>query len=210
VRSNFVSTLDGVVVLERDYGVKINTCKGVYKPAEDSFLLAEAMEVQCGYSVLDLGSGTGFLGLVAAKSAGWVLSVDISPAALECTLENAQLNGASNLEARKSDLFSNITESFNLIIFNPPYLPTERNEAKDELSLAWDGGRSGRDVIDRFLAELSEHVNPGGCVVTLGSSLSDYEETISVLENSCFQISIVASKKLDFEELVVIRGIYDF
>ncbi|HDH27761.1 MAG TPA: methyltransferase, partial [Euryarchaeota archaeon] len=121
-----------------------------------------------------------------------------------------RLNCVENLEVRKSDLFSNVSETFDLIVFNPPYLPTEEGEPLDDVSLAWDGGRSGRVVIDRFLAGLSGHLNPGGRVVTLGSSLSDFEKTISVLEGMGFQISLVARRKLDFEELVVIRGFYDF
>jgi release factor glutamine methyltransferase len=191
-------------------GVKINACKGVYEPAEDSFLLAEALDVESCASVLDVGCGSGFLGLVVAKTAGRVLSVDLNPAALECTKENAMLNGAENLEVRRSDLFSSVTEKFDLIIFNPPYLPTEEGEPRDDVSLAWDGGWSGREVIDRFLADVSAHMNPGGRIYLLGSSLSDYEKTILVLEDYGFQISLVARRKLDFEELVVIRGIYDF
>jgi release factor glutamine methyltransferase len=191
------------------HGVKINTCNGVYEPDEDSFLMAEAIEVESGDFVLDVGCGSGLLGLVAAKTAERVLSVDINPAALECTLENGRLNGASNLEIRRSDLFSNISESFDIIIFNPPYLPTEVDEPIDGSSLAWDGGPSGREVIDRFLPDAPEHVNDGGKIYLLGSSLSDYEKTISVLKDFGFQISIVASKKLDFEELVVIRANYD-
>ncbi|GBE18346.1 MAG TPA: methyltransferase domain-containing protein [Euryarchaeota archaeon] len=191
-------------------GIKIESCGGVYAPAEDSFLLAESIGAQPDDSVLDMGCGSGFLGLIAAKTARWVLSVDISDSARECALENARLNCVENLEVRKSDLFSNVSETFDLIVFNPPYLPTEEGEPLDDVSLAWDGGRSGRVVIDRFLAGLSGHLNPGGRVVTLGSSLSDFEKTISVLEGMGFQVSLPARRKLDFEELVVIRGIYDF
>jgi release factor glutamine methyltransferase len=190
--------------------VKIKGCPEVYLPSEDSFLLAEALDVDSGASVLDMGCGSGFLGLVAARTAGRVLSVDINQSALECTEQNARLNGIKNLEVRRSDLFSCVPESFDLIIFNPPYLPTEADEPRDAVSLAWDGGRSGREVIDRFLVDVSGHLNPGGVVYLLGSSLSDYEKTISVLKDSGFQISIAASKKLDFEELVVVHAIYDF
>ncbi len=192
------------------YGVRIKSCEGVYSPAEDSFLLAEALDVGSGVSVLDMGCGSGFLGLVAAKTAGRVLSVDVNQSALECTEQNARLNGSTNLEVRRSDLFSNIAGSFDFILFNPPYLPTEEGEPRDAVSLAWDGGQSGRDVIDRFLADVSSYLNLGGRIYMLGSSLSDYEKTISVLESYGFQISLVARRKLDFEELVVMLAVYDF
>jgi release factor glutamine methyltransferase len=155
-------------------------------------------------------SGTGLLGLIAAKTAKDVLAVDINDSAVRCTKENAQLNGFKNFKVIKSDLFSRVSGRFSLIIFNPPYLPTEGLEPKDEVSLAWDGGRSGRRVIDRFLAEVKEHIVPRGRLLMIGSSLSNYERTMEVLDMQGFKVSIKAMKKLDFESLVLIHAIYDF
>lgn len=191
------------------YGIKIKTSDGVYAPAEDTLLLAGTLDARPNENVLDMGTGTGVLGLIAAKTAKHVLAVDINDAALKCAKENALLNGVKNMTTRKSDLFSNIPETFDLIIFNPPYLPTEEREPRDEVSFAWDGGRSGRGVIGRFLKEVKDHLTEGGRILIVGSSLSNYEKTIDFLTLMEFSVSILTSKKLDFEELVVIRVNYD-
>jgi release factor glutamine methyltransferase len=192
------------------FGITIKQCKQVYSPAEDTLLLAETIDSKPDEEVLDMGTGTGLLGLIAARKGGNVLAVDINDVAVKCANENAGLNNVKNFIAKKSDIFSNINGCFNLIIFNPPYLPTEREEPKDEISSAWDGGRSGRVVIDRFLWDVKEYLVEEGRILMLGSSLSNYKKTVEILEKQNFDISILASKKLDFEELVVIRATYDF
>jgi release factor glutamine methyltransferase len=187
-------------------GLRIKQCEGVYAPADDSLLLADNLVAGIGERVLDMGTGTGLLGLIAAKYGGQVVAVDLNERALKCAKENAKLNGIRNFKTRKSDLFSKVPEKFDLIIFNPPYLPTEDWEPKDEEAISWDGGRSGREVIDRFLKDVKDHLVRGGRILMVGSSLSNYEKTISILKGQGFRISLLASRKLDFEELVVIRA----
>jgi release factor glutamine methyltransferase len=192
--------------MPRYYGINIGLCDGVYEPDVDTFLLAENICVRKGENVLDMGTGTGLLGLIAAKAAREVLAVDINPLALRCANENALRNGISNMKFRLSDLFSNVSEAYDLIIFNPPYLPTEKGEPKDGRSLAWDGGADGRRVIDRFLESFVEHLFPGGRLITVACSLSGCERTIEILEDKNFKVSIRAAKKLDFEKLSLIRA----
>ena len=96
----------------------------VYEPAEDSFLLAEQVKKYAKGKVLDLGTGSGILAETALINTKEVLATDINEEAVK-RLKQKGIN------ARFSDLFSHITEKFNLIIFNPPYLPTERNEKPD-------------------------------------------------------------------------------
>src|SRR3990170_2096091 len=94
--------------------VKIRACPRVYAPAEDSFLLADAIDAKPGETVLDMGTGTGILGLIAAKNAKHVIAVDISDGALRCAEGNAVLNDALNMVVRKSDLFSHVSDAFDL------------------------------------------------------------------------------------------------
>ncbi len=187
-------------------GVKTRTCPGVYEPSEDTFLLAEHIEVNQGDCVLDMGTGSGLLGLMAASMGGEVLAADISADACRCARENARLNGFSNFKVRQSDLFSGIHESFDLVIFNPPYLPVEGWEVKDNVSTAWDGGADGRWVLDRFLEGFETHLSEGGRLLMLGSSLSGYPKTMDLLGTRGFRVSLAATLNVGFEELAVIKA----
>ena len=107
------------------------------------------------------------------------------------------------------DLFGPVEdEKFDLILFNTPYLPTDEDEmVNDELEAAWDGGKDGRSVIDRFIKDLSTHLNPRGHVQLVQSSLSNVEETIGKLMEMNFEVTVTASERFFFEEVVVLTGV---
>jgi len=86
---------------------KFEVFNGVYEPAEDSFLLADNLQVRYGDTVLDLGTGCGILGIVAAGKARKVVATDISPIAVKCTKHNAKINNlADKVDVRIGNLFS--------------------------------------------------------------------------------------------------------
>lgn len=95
----------------------------VYDPGEDSYLLVEAAlkEVKPDDRVLEVGTGSGVVSLFVKDIATKVVATDISPIACR----NARLNGVPVIRA---DLHSGICSRFDLIIFNPPYLPTVPEE----------------------------------------------------------------------------------
>ncbi len=181
----------------------------VYEPAEDTFLLADNLEVERMSRALEIGTGTGLIAILTSRKARMVIATDVNPHALDCTLKNIIANKAYNVELRMGDLFEPVKdEKFDLILFNTPYLPTEEDETVcDELDAAWNGGPSGRDVIDRFLDGVKDHLNPGGKVQLVQSSLSDNEETLEKLEELGFKASITAREKGFFEEMVVITAV---
>ena len=114
----------------------ISVATSVYIPAEDSFLLADYASKQKG-RILEIGCGSGIVSLsaAAANRANEVIGVDINPAAVECATKNAEKNHLKNCKFLQSDLFANVSGKFNVILFNPPYLPTteaERLPGKDE------------------------------------------------------------------------------
>ena len=111
----------------------------IYDPAEDSFLLAKHVKKYAKGKVLDLGTGSGFLAEVALENTKDVLAADIQ----EEVVNYVKKKG---INAVKSDLFSNIKGKFNLIIFNPPYLPFEDLE-DEESRLITTGGESGNEVL---------------------------------------------------------------
>lgn len=189
--------------------IKYQTHPQVYEPAEDTFLLANNLEVERMSRALEIGTGTGLIAILASRKARMVIATDINPHALDCTLKNIIVNKAYNVELRKGNLFEPVKdEKFDLILFNTPYLPTSEDETVDgELDAAWNGGPSGREVIDRFLCEVKDHLNPGGKVQMVQSTLSGNEETLEKLEELGFKASITAREKGFFEEMVVITAV---
>jgi release factor glutamine methyltransferase len=86
--------------------------------------LAEILpeEVRGTDRVLDMGTGSGVNGIVAASISRQVVAVDVNPVAVECARQNAERNGvAEKVEVRESDLFQNVSGRFDLIMFDPPF-----------------------------------------------------------------------------------------
>ena len=101
------------------------------------------------------------------------------------------------------------TEScFDLILFNPPYLPTSKDEkVPGWLNYAFDGGISGRETLDRFLDEVKDYLKPGGKILVLISSITGLGAVMEKMKGLGFKADIIERKKVSFEELMVIRGI---
>ena len=111
----------------------------VYAPAEDTWLLLRAAREECrdGERVLEIGCGSGAVSGALCQRAR-VLATDINPHAVQ----EARDRG---VEVLRTDLFSGICGQFDLILFNPPYLPTDPDERMDDwLEYALDGGPDGR------------------------------------------------------------------
>jgi len=113
--------------------------EGVYPPSEDTELLLESMKIHSGERVLDMGTGSGILAIEAARRGGVVTAADISETALECSQKNAERNGVE-IQCILSDLFENVNGAFDVILFNPPYLPKEDWSSREKGDRTWDGG----------------------------------------------------------------------
>lgn len=183
----------------------------VYQPADDTFLLAENLQVETRSRVLEIGTGTGILAIMASRKASLVIATDVNPFALQIATKNIITNKAFNIELREGSLFEPVKkEKFDLIIFNPPYLPTSEDEkAYDHLEKAWDGGVTGRDVLDPFLGEVVDHLHPEGKVQLLQSNLTNIDLTIKKMREIGLDPIITAERKCFFEELVVITATYN-
>ena len=181
----------------------------VYEPAEDSFLLAEGLEIEKDDLVLDLGSGCGLLAVLAAQKAQKVVATDVNPHAVQCVLHNASLNRvADKIEARQGSLFEPVEagESFDVILFNAPYLPSEAWEKHDLASRAWAGGESGRRVIDRFIVETPRYSKNNGRILLVQSTLSDVEQSLRMFAEQGLHAKVMAERKVAFETIVVIEA----
>lgn len=180
-------------------GIKYEKCEGVYEPAEDTYLLLG--NVKCGKQVLEIGSGCGLISVKCALGGSSVDAVDINPEAVRCTLKNAGANGVK-INAIRSDLFSEVPQvkKYHTIIFNPPYLPTDdRIEGSEQ----WDGGSDGFRLTRPFLEEAPGHLEEGGEIYILISSLTDNEALVSRFSNLRFEK--LAETGFFFEKLFVWR-----
>ena len=127
----------------------------IYTPSEDSFLLARALVLYVkNKTVLDMGAGSGIQTETALKTgAVSVCAVDINTEAIT-QLTKKKLK---NVTVVQSNLFTHISESFDLIVFNPPYLPRDTREDK-ESAKATTGGKHGDEIILRFLKQAPKHL----------------------------------------------------
>lgn len=138
----------------------------VYEPREDSFLLRRELikylKSHRVSSLLDVGTGSGIQAITAKKSGvERVVASDINPESIKC----AKLNSKNlKISFKQSNLFSNISEKFDLIVFNTPYLPPE-----PPLDLQWSGGK---EFIEKFLKNAKNHLTPNGKIIFLHSSKS--------------------------------------
>jgi release factor glutamine methyltransferase len=187
---------------------EIKTDEMVYEPSDDSFLLAENLIINNNEKVLEIGTGSGVVAMYASKMTDEVIATDINFNAIELAEKNFASNGIKNIQLFFGDLFEPVkNQKFDVILFNTPYLPTQECEIlEDSLNCAFDGGLDGRDVIDKFLNEVKNHLNHGGRVQLVQSSLSDTEETISKLKHLGFKTEITANERFFFEEIVLITG----
>ncbi len=174
-------------------GLTIKSCEGVYYPREDSMLLAEQVNRHAFGKVLDLGTGSGIQGIIAAINGCEVTFADIDDKAVSCARSNASLNGARG-KFVKSDLFEGIEGKFNTIIFNPPYLASNEIAEKD-----LDGGKEGRELIDRFIGAYRNHLLERHAVLLLESSFNDYGKDVQKLG-----AEIIAKGHYFFEDIVVL------
>jgi release factor glutamine methyltransferase len=187
-------------------GLEFTVWPTVYEPAEDSVMMAENLRLDPGERVLDLGTGCGILAILAALMGGEVVATDVNPDAISCAGENARRHGVANrIDLRLGSLFDPVRgEKFDLILFNPPYLPTAPDERDGSpLELAWDGGDEGRSVIDRFLEGLPDHMSSRGRAMFLHSSLSGERRTVEAMEKAGLRWRVLCRRKLFFEELIL-------
>jgi len=183
----------------------------VYEPAEDTFLVADSLAqiVKEGDTLLDVGTGCGILATIAAKKAKRVVATDVNPHAVKCAEVNAKINGVSRkIEVRQGDLFQPIreTERFDVIVFNAPYLPSSLREQGTWIERSWAGGPTGRQLIERFIAEAPRCLRKNGKVLLVQSSLANIDETLSKFREADFEAQVIAEKKVAFETIVVIQA----
>lgn len=153
-------------------GLSFQVREGVLIPRQDTeILVMEALKVSKDKEILDICSGSGciLLSLLKLGGAKSGLGADISETALLVSRENAKRLGVT-AEFIKSDIYSQIDKTYDIIVSNPPYIPTNiiptlMEEVKEyEPTIALDGKEDGLYFYREICKGLKDHLNPGGYV----------------------------------------------
>ena len=118
--------------------------------------------------ILDICTGTGCIGVALAKAfpEARVLGTDISAIALKTARRSAEDNQLTNIEFIKHNFLNGISERYDLLISNPPYIPLgDRVDAYLEDPLALFSGEDGLDAMRQIATRLFEVLNPSGLAV---------------------------------------------
>ena len=169
----------------------------IYLPLEDSLMLAKQVKKYAkNKKVLDMGSGDGIQAKAALNAgAKSILASDINHEVIKHL-------GDRDIKAILSDLFSNIEDKFDLIIFNPPYLPRDKRE-DSESSRITSGGKKGDEIILRFLKSLNKHLTTEGVSLIVISSLTPKIRIIAEIKKQKLSHRVLSSQKFFFETLEV-------
>lgn len=166
----------------------------MYESREDSYLILKHLKDYAKGSILDIGTGSGILAVEASKY-GNVTASDIDKEAIAFCRRNIRLK----IKFLVSDLFSKIKDKFDLIIFNPPYLPNEPM-AKD---IALDGGKKGYELLERFFSQANDYMKTKGRILIVFSSLTNKGKVDDIIKENLFQFKLLDEQKLFFERLFV-------
>ena len=190
--------------------VRVGVLPGVYRPRSDTKILARCLRDGSSQDrhVLDLCTGSGALGVAAALGgARSVTAVDLSRSAVLTARLNARLNDVE-MRVLRSDLFDALGDRrFDLIVSNPPYLPSPDAELpRRGVRRAWEAGPDGRALIDRILAEAPRHLLPGGSLLMVHSSVCDTERTVGGLAGRGLKAEVVERHRGPLGPLLAARA----
>jgi release factor glutamine methyltransferase len=171
----------------------------IYNPAEDTFMLASAVDGLHGDDALEIGTGSGYIASILSKGFKRVVATDINLEALIYAKSSNYSSGDVEFVCCNSaDAISGI--SFDLIAVNPPYLPSERIE-----DATVDGGRYGIEVAMSMLKSASRLLRDDGRIIMVISSLARYDLLLSSLHGIGLEGRITARKRYGFEDLLLIE-----
>ena len=174
------------------------------------------------HNILDLGTGSGILAIILAKfikpthfPKAKIYASDILSEAIEIAKENARKNSLEDdIEFIQSNLFDEFPpvfkNKFEIILFNPPYLPSEpftKQKAKKKLDYSWEGGEKGIETFEKFLSQSKDFMSKS--VITYiyftFSSNSPLELIYSKIKDLGFQIKILKKVHIFFEDIILHR-----
>ncbi|EGB08692.1 N6-adenine specific methyltransferase-like protein, HemK [Aureococcus anophagefferens] len=197
----------------------------VYEPAEDTFLLLDALFAERSSlralgdaTVVEVGPGSGvvsaYVAALLAAQAPRVVCVDVNPRACALSARTAAANGA-RVDVVRGDLATRVRRrpsaarkasrgarrclargSVDVLVFNPPYVPTPRAEVGGAgIEASWAGGDRGREVLDRLLPDVTRALSPRGRFYVVVVEENDPDDIARILAADGLERTTVATKR---------------
>ncbi|KAF9650691.1 S-adenosyl-L-methionine-dependent methyltransferase [Thelephora ganbajun] len=195
----------------------------VYEPAEDTFILLDALEQDADElkklqpSVcLEVGPGSGcvsaFLASILGQSSLY-LATDINPHACRCTIATARRNKSEVDVIHTSltgPLSTRLRNSVDVLIFNPPYVPTEPEESQrgqehGQISSSWAGGFDGMEVTNKFLCEFEAVLSADGRFYLVAIKQNNIPGISQRLSKCGMTTEVILQRRAGREHLFVLR-----
>lgn len=202
----------------------------VYEPAEDTFLLLDALENDLAslkkhaFVSMECGSGSGSVITALSKSLSEnssnriMFATDINMRACKTSMKCARYHGQNHLQVIRTNLAEALVDRLkncvDLLVFNPPYVPTTQSEiesgSEEPIYFSWAGGQNGRASTDRFVQEyipqLISKPNGTAYLVALDQNNIDYLRTVLIKQN--ISGSVVMQRRAGIEYLSVIKYVW--
>ncbi|NVM46070.1 MAG: methyltransferase [Candidatus Lokiarchaeota archaeon] len=207
----------------------------VYAPSDDTYLIIDyftecinenyfdGLDIKNIKKILDMGTGTGIIALFLREVTKRVINFspqifasDILENAIKCAKLNESSNNLEkNITFIQSDLFksfpANLKDSFNVIIFNPPYLPSLRYnnhvQVKKGIDNSWNGGEKGFEIFVEFISQAKSFLDSSQnfYIYYISSSVANFQNIIEQIENCGFKNTILKKKHVFFEDIILNR-----
>jgi len=186
----------------KDYLLEIP--KGIYLPSDDTYLLLEVLKKESFLEknvFLEIGPGSGILSLSLYDYFENLYLVDIDLKVVNYLLNLKKKYSLNKINIAQSDLFKKLnSKKFDVIVFNPPYVPSENIE-----EFSTDGGKDGSEIIYEFLKDLKNHLKKDGVCYLLVSSNNNLKKIYDIILKSHLTYNILKEKNIFFEKLMILK-----
>ncbi|TKY87393.1 hypothetical protein EX895_004070 [Sporisorium graminicola] len=200
----------------------------VYEPAEDTFILLDALELEADSLAslssplcVEIGSGSGmvtsFLSQILGPTSAAYLAIDLNPHANACTLATGRANNV-HIEAVRSSLVSGLRPRLDgrvdVLLFNPPYVPTEEEEEmmaqnKAGIEGSWAGGETGTRLVDELIdgGIIKDVLASSGRLYLVAIKQNDPARLVRRLTEQGLESEVVLARRAGGEHLHIIRAV---
>ena len=183
--------------------VVIAARQGVGPPTPYTMLLAESIPDLTGLTVVDIGTGSGFLAIVAClRGAARVHVLDTNDAAIVAAMENAERNGVQDrfVHLPIGDTIIPLApgETVDVVISNPAQVPLPRPENTNS---AYYAGTDGRVMIEDVIRQTPSRLSPSGRLLMVHNSAADFPKSIALFHSVGLKPRVLAERSLELRPL---------